>query len=109
YSSQRARNAPGDPMDAVELLRDRYQVLGRLGVGSGGPVYKAIQLSTSQTVAIKLLSLDPAAGDSNQRRVERFRREIALCSQLYHPDIVRLLDSGAVDGGTQFAVFEYIP
>jgi TOMM system kinase/cyclase fusion protein len=96
-------------MDAEELLRDRYQILNRLGTGVSGAVYRAIQLSTKQSVAIKLLSVDRVSGESRHRRLERFHREITLCSQLYHPDIVRLLDSGVLDDQTPFAVFEYIP
>ena len=106
-------------MTPEELLRDKYQLIHRLGGGGGGPVYKALQVSTGQTVVVKLLSLDEgrlgeARGDEgrvdvNDRRLERFRREVAFCSQLYHPDIVRLLDSGDLPQRLHFAVFEFIP
>jgi TOMM system kinase/cyclase fusion protein len=86
-----------------------YDVKHSVGAGSGGQVYKAEQLSTGQAVAIKLLKLSELEPEHQARRVERFRREITFCSALYHPDIVRLLDSGALDDGTRFAVFEYIP
>jgi TOMM system kinase/cyclase fusion protein len=96
-------------MSAKELLAGRYEILHALGAGSGGEVYKALQRSTGQTVAIKLLNLEELEGDQRARRIERFRREIAFCSQLYHPDIVRLLDSGELDGDAHYAVFEFIP
>ncbi len=96
-------------MSAEELLRDRYEVLHRLGAGTGGAVYKAVQRSTGQTVAVKLLSLDHIPKEAHERPIERFRREIAFYSRLNHPDIVRLLDSGELRDGTHFAVFEYIP
>lgn len=94
----------------VEHLRDAgYEVQHGIGAGAGGRVYKAVQLSTGQSVAIKLLRLSELEPDVHSRRLERFRREIAFCSGLYHPDIVRLLDSGELDDGTRFAAFEFIP
>jgi TOMM system kinase/cyclase fusion protein len=96
-------------MSRDELFAGRYEILSELGSGAGGAVYEARQVSTGQTVAIKLLTLDALDEGQRTRRVERFRREITFCSQLYHPDIVRLLDSGQVDDGRHFAVFEFIP
>lgn len=100
---------------AIELsVADRlraigYEVLHNIGAGSGGQVHKAIQLSTGQVVAIKLLTSGDADAEANARRIERFRREIGFCSSLYHPDIVRLLDSGVLGDDSRFAVFEFIP
>src|SRR5690348_16443640 len=96
-------------MAPEELLKDRYQLLHRLGEGSGGLVYKARQISTGQTVAVKVLRLDDAPNELNERRLERFRREVAFCSNLSHPDIVRILDSGDLNDSLHFAVFEFIP
>src|ERR1700722_14753046 len=96
-------------MAAKEMLAGRYEIVHAVGAGSSGEVYKAIQVSTGQTVAIKLLTLDALDAEQRARRVERFRREIGFCSQLYHPDVVRLLDSGQLDGDVHFAVFEFIP
>ena len=93
----------------ARALDGKYRVLEPLGTGGGGQVYKALQLSTGQTVAIKVLSVVESEPDVAVRRMERFRREIAICSTLYHPDIVRLLDSGELDPETLYAVFEYIP
>lgn len=86
-----------------------YDVEHAVGAGTGGQVYKAIQRSTGQAVAIKVMALPELDSAMHVRRVERFRREIAFCSSLYHPDIVRLLDSGALSEGNRFAVFEFIP
>jgi TOMM system kinase/cyclase fusion protein len=94
---------------AARLAGVGYDVQHAVGSGSSGQVYKAQQQSTGQAVAIKLLRLAEGDPQTHERRIERFRREIAFCSDLYHPDIVRLLDSGALDDGTRFAVFEYIP
>jgi TOMM system kinase/cyclase fusion protein len=90
-------------------LESKYRLLHALGAGSGGQVHKALQLSTGQAVAIKVLDVADFEASVAARRIERFRREITICSTLYHPDIVRLVDSGELDAGTHYAVFEYIP
>src|SRR5262249_18435917 len=38
-----------------------------------------------------------------------FRREMRLCAELAHPNIVRLIDSGQSEDGMLYAVFEYVP
>ena len=95
-------------IDAL-LVEKGYEIVHKLGEGSGGPVYKAVQRSTGQVVAVKTLSLVDLPEEVRARRLARFRREISFCSQLYHPDIVRLLDSGELDSNRHVAVFEFIP
>jgi class 3 adenylate cyclase len=88
----------------------RYEILSELGRGGFGVVHKARQLATGQTVAIKMMHRPRDAGDDAHRRhVARFQRELKLCAQLHHPNIVRLLDSGLMDDGRIYAAFEYIP
>ncbi|MEL6345429.1 MAG: TOMM system kinase/cyclase fusion protein [Myxococcota bacterium] len=88
---------------------ERYTDLSLIGEGGFGSVYRARQTQTGQSVAIKLLQR-PAAirPDAHERRAARFRREMALCSRLHHPNIVRIIDSG-VAGDDLYAVFEYVP
>jgi TOMM system kinase/cyclase fusion protein len=95
----------------LALLSDQpfipeYRLLHLLGEGGGGSVFKAQQISTGQTVALKLLR----ATDVRQgRMVARFERETRLCAQLHHPHIVTLLDKGQAANRQLFAVFEYVP
>jgi TOMM system kinase/cyclase fusion protein len=77
-----------------------YQLLERLGEGAYGAVYRARQRSTGQDVAVKL-SHKPTRDPS-------FRRETALCANLRHPHIVRLIDQGESLDDRPFAVFEYL-
>jgi TOMM system kinase/cyclase fusion protein len=92
------------------LFEGRYELLSELGAGSFGRVYRARQLSTGQDVALKIVAArGDAAGAARDNRVERFRREMRLCTELFHPHIVRLIDSGERDDGTVYAAFEYIP
>jgi serine/threonine protein kinase/tetratricopeptide (TPR) repeat protein len=103
-------------MDAVSIegtfrdpvFRARYDVLEPIGSGGFGRIYRARQRTTGQDVAVKVLhTLDggPDDGDS----IARFRRELAVCATLHHPNIVRLIDSGEGAGNQVFAVFELIP
>jgi serine/threonine protein kinase len=102
-----ARNAP---LSIGSVFQGGYEILSELGAGSFGQVYKARQLSTGQEVAIKVLRFrqgDTGAEITNQ--IERFRREMRLCAELSHPNIVRLIDSGESDDGILYAVFEFVP
>src|SRR5262245_10631443 len=92
------------------MFEGRYEILAPLGEGSFGRVYKGRQLSTGQAVAIKVIRFwenDPPAAVENQ--IARFRREMRLCAELSHPNIVRLIDSGESGDGLLYAVFEYVP
>lgn len=88
-------------------LEQRYAVLGELGRGTFGRVYKARQISTGQDIALKILASSPGDLDGERRR-QRFRREMQLCSVLSHPHIVRLIDAGD-EGGLLYAAFEFLP
>jgi TOMM system kinase/cyclase fusion protein len=91
------------------VFQGRYEVLGELGAGTFGRVYRARQLSTGQDVAVKVLAFrhgDPSNSDGS---AERFRREMRLCVELFHPNIVHLVDSGETEDGTLYAAFEYVP
>jgi serine/threonine protein kinase len=91
------------------IFEDRYEIDGELGSGSFGRGYKARQLSTGQTVAIKLLSEPEATESSTGREADRFRRETRICAALSHTNIVRLIDSGETADEQLYAVFECIP
>ncbi|MBR8843396.1 TOMM system kinase/cyclase fusion protein [Pseudoalteromonas sp. JC3] len=88
---------------------DKYQLLEKIGEGGFGKVFKARQINTGQIVALKFLALEPQLeATKKQRYAERFNRETLLCSQLNHPNIVRLLDKGQLNENLMFGVFEYV-
>lgn len=92
------------------VFQGRYEILGELGSGTFGWVYRARQLSTGQDVAIKIVALREAGARApHDHRVDRLRREMRLCVELFHPNIVRLVDSGETADGTVYAAFEYVP
>lgn len=81
-----------------------YEVLGTVGQGAMGTVYKARQISTGRIVALKILS--PELGHRNDL-VARFRRESAALRAFRHPNVVAIYDSGWANGFHYF-VMEYI-
>ena len=91
----------------AQVFAGRYQLVQKIGEGGFGVVYKAVQLTTRQSVAIKVLQLDKAQG-ADQSEVERFQREMEVIGRLNHPNIVRLVDAGQTDQGELFTVLEFI-
>ena len=81
-----------------------YEILGALGAGGMGEVYKARDTRLDRTVAIKVLP-DSLAADPQFR--ERFDREARLISQLDHPHICNLHDVGEHDG-VPFLVLQHL-
>jgi serine/threonine protein kinase len=80
-----------DAADGVEF--EGYRVLHEIGSGNSGRVFAAERLGNNLAVAIKLLRR-PDEGERGGEAVERFRREVAICARLSHPNIVSLIDSG---------------
>ncbi len=95
-----------DPFRPGTVFAGRYEIVSKLGEGGFGQVYLARQIPTRQEVAIKVLrSLHTA----NETHIARFQREMQLCAQLYHPHIVRLIDSGREEPELLYTVFDYVP
>lgn len=81
-----------------------YEVLGALGAGGMGEVYRARDTRLDRTVAIKILP-EHLASDPGHRA--RFEREARTVSGLSHPNICALFDIGDQDG-IHYVVLEYL-
>ncbi|HUF67323.1 MAG TPA: protein kinase [Longimicrobiales bacterium] len=81
-----------------------YQIVGAIGAGGMGEVYKATDTRLSRTVAIKVLPTHFAADPEME---QRFHREAQTIAGLNHPNICILHDIGEQDG-THFLVMEYV-
>ena len=82
----------------------QYRLLGRLGAGGMGTVYKALHKKLDRIVAVKLL---PDEKVQDAAAVARFEREMRAVGKLDHPNIVRAFDAGE-DEGTHFLVMECV-
>ena len=82
-----------------------YEIVGSLGAGGMGSVYRARDTRLGRLVAIKLVS-DQLAADPVAS--ERLAREARLTSLLNHPNIVTVHDIGAADDGRPFIVMELV-
>lgn len=87
------------------VLAGKYRLEALIGVGGMGSVYRAIQLTVSRPVAVKLLR--QVSGVSQEQMAERFKREAMATSSLKHPNTVRVIDFGDEDG-MLFLVLEYL-
>jgi serine/threonine-protein kinase len=86
------------------IIVDRYRIIGLLGRGGMGEVYRADDLKLGQPVALKFL---PRALATDPVRRERFFAEVRITRQLAHPNICRVYDIAEVDG-QHFLSMEYI-
>jgi serine/threonine-protein kinase len=86
------------------LLGGRYRIVGRLGRGGMGEVYRADDLKLGQPVALKFL---PPEVDGDPARLTQLHTEVRMARQVSHPNVCRVYDIDEVDGHT-FLSMEYI-
>lgn len=81
----------------------QYEIIGKLGQGGMGTVYKARHIELDKVVAVKVL---PTA-EMHEVNVARFKREVRAIGRLEHPNIVAAHDAGQAQG-VHFLVMAYV-
>ncbi|MBI4862683.1 MAG: protein kinase [Candidatus Riflebacteria bacterium] len=81
-----------------------YKLLSELGHGGMGVVYRALQMPLEREVAVKFLL---AQIQNNPDLVKRFKREVSISIKLAHPNIIKIIDSGEMDGKLYY-VMEFL-
>lgn len=88
---------------AGAILSNRYRILGLLGQGGMGEVYRAHDQILNQAVALKFL----AGAQFTEAALIRFRNEVRLARQVSHPNVCRVYDIGFIEG-MHFLTMEYV-
>jgi tetratricopeptide (TPR) repeat protein len=89
-------------MNAGDVIANRFRIEREAGSGGMGRVFRANDLATGATVAVKVLH------GSAARDPERFEREAQLLDELRHPGIVRYIAHGRAPSGEPWLVMEWL-
>lgn len=97
-STEPSRFAP------AQMIAGRYRIIGLVGKGGMGEVYRADDVKLGQAVALKFL---PAELAGNEARLARFLDEVRVSRQVSHPNVCRVYDIGEHDGH-HYISMEYV-
>jgi serine/threonine-protein kinase len=97
------------PLGASDLKNlGRYQIIGALGKGAMGTVYKGIDPAINRPVALKTIRLDFVNDPAELAELkERLYREAQAAGKLSHPNIVTIYDVGS-EASLQYIAMEYL-
>ena len=84
---------------------NRYDVIEEIGRGGMGRVFRAVDKTIDEEVALKVLNPEIA---EDQKMIERFRNELKMARKIAHKHVCRMYDFSQ-EKGTQFIIMEYIP
>ena len=92
-------------LDEGTVIAGRYRVLGFIGAGGMGSVYRAEHVHMRKTVALKVLHREFLGVDEV---VARFEREAIAAGRIEHPNVVAASDFGKLDDGSFYLVLEFV-
>lgn len=90
-------------MPPKKTIARRYEVLDEIGAGGISTVFKVLDSESGKTVALK--RVEPTR--TSDEEIARFHREFRFLSEIAHPNIVRVFETG-VDGQLPFFTMEYL-
>jgi len=105
-ASGAADSGAGEPaLKTGDWFAGRYEILGTIGTGGMGVVYRARDQELGEEVAIKMLRPDILRGDETAK--QRLKAETRLARRISHPNVVRTHDFGEHDGAC-YVTMEYV-
>jgi hypothetical protein len=102
--TQMVKAAARDPL-VDTIIGERYRILGRIGEGGMGTVFRVEHTLMKKVLALKLLRAEFSNVPDAARR---FEREAQSASRLSHPNIIAVTDFGHGAGGELFLVMEFV-
>jgi serine/threonine-protein kinase len=87
------------------IAAERYRILGPLGGGGGGEVYRAHDQIMNRDVALKFLALGRTGGDPTR---SSFVSEVAMAREVSHPNVVKVYEIGQLADGEVFLSMEFV-
>ena len=101
---------PGGPTKPVETplsgkIAGRYEIMGPIGKGAMGQVYKARDTMLDRDVALKVMVAQIA--DDPELKA-RFEREAKAVARMTHPNVVNVYDRGEQPDGSPWIVMELL-
>ncbi|MGA7379472.1 MAG: hypothetical protein WBX03_01360, partial [Terriglobales bacterium] len=104
-----SRPSPASPVSLSPLLPrsflgKRYEILGLLGEGGMGAVYKARDRELDRIVALKVIRPEMAV---HPEVLARFKQELILARKVTHRNVIRIFDLGELDG-IKFITMDYV-
>ena len=85
----------GAPFTTGDMVAGRSRIVGLLGRGGMGEVYRADDLTLRQPMALKLL---PRSVEQRGDLLERLLGEVRVTRQISHPNVCRVYDIGSANG-----------
>ena len=92
-------------MNPGEILDNRYEIVGPLGAGGMGAVYKAVHTHLGAPRVIKVIHAN-ISGSADAK--DRFLREARTATKVHHPNVATLHDFSSLPDGSHYMVWEYI-
>ncbi|KJS31333.1 MAG: hypothetical protein VR64_12105 [Desulfatitalea sp. BRH_c12] len=104
-----------------DVLNNKWVILGFIGKGGMGEIYRAHQINLNRDVAIKVVSREwlesiDEGDEEAETLLQRFRREVQAMAQIRHPNILQVFDHDAItikkceqDTPLEYFAMEYIP
>lgn len=87
-----------------EVIAGRFEIVRSVRSGGLSVVFQAVDRKTSETVAVKVINIQP----SEDALLKRIDREIKILSSLSHPHVVGCIGAGALPDGRPYLVLEWL-
>jgi len=96
------------PLGTSQVVHNRYQILGLLGQGGMGAVYRAFDQWEQRSCAVKEMRPSPDISSAKLEGLRgQFRREAAVLSSLHYPGLTRVTDY-FMEGQNEYLVMDFV-